>query len=189
MTATADLFAPVQCAYGWVHQAAHILSNESKASGEQVRETYEALLEQMRRDRAAAGTLAEAVAHFLKVTVSYAPGLFACYDEPAIPRTNNDLEQTFGHVRHGERRATGRKGASPMVVVRGAVHVVAAVVTACKQMPPTDLYHYDHQVWLQVRQEMDTRHQLRLSQRHFRRNPEAYLASLEDRLSKAILPP
>ena len=91
------------------------------------------------------GARAPAATHFRKVTASYwpglfacywpglfacyGPGLFACYDVPDRPRTTNDLEHSFGTSRHLERRATGRKGASPAVVVRGAVRVVAAVAT------------------------------------------------------------
>jgi hypothetical protein len=39
------------------------------------------------------GLLAAAAAHFAKVTASYWPGLFCCYDVPDLPRTNNALEQ------------------------------------------------------------------------------------------------
>jgi hypothetical protein len=34
--------------------------------------------------------------HFRKVTRSYRPRLFGCYDVAGLPRTNNDLEQFFG---------------------------------------------------------------------------------------------
>jgi hypothetical protein len=59
-------------------------------------------------------------------------------------RTNNDLEHHFGSVRYGERRASGRKGASPAMVVRGSVRVVAAVATPpggfdAQDIRPTDL--------------------------------------------------
>jgi hypothetical protein len=49
---------------------------------------------------------------FRKVTASYWPGLFHCYDVPDLPRTNNDLEHYFGSARYAKRRATGRKSAS-----------------------------------------------------------------------------
>lgn len=52
-----------------------------------------------------------------------------CYEVADVPRTNYDLEHYFGTARHLERRATGRKAASPAMVVRGAVRVVAAVAT------------------------------------------------------------
>ncbi|GCF11724.1 hypothetical protein KDI_52880 [Dictyobacter arantiisoli] len=56
-------------------------------------------------------------------------GNIHCYDVPSLPRTNNDLEQCFGAVCHHERRATGRRGAVPGLVVRGSVRVVATLAT------------------------------------------------------------
>jgi hypothetical protein len=47
----------------------------------------------MSAQHAALGPLTPALAHFHKVTASYWPGLFCCYDVPGLPRTNTDLEQ------------------------------------------------------------------------------------------------
>jgi hypothetical protein len=81
--------------------------------------------------RKEAGELQGAVWLFLKVTKSYWKGLFHCYRFPegTLPRTNNDLEHLFGWARYGERRASGRRNASPAMVVRGSVRVLAAVAT------------------------------------------------------------
>ena len=57
--------------------------------------------------------MAPAVEHFRTVTKSYWLGLFQCYQVAELPRTNNDLEHLFGSTRYLERRATGRKMASP----------------------------------------------------------------------------
>jgi hypothetical protein len=65
----------------------------------------------------------------VKVTRSYWPGLFHCYAVAELPRTNNALEQFFGRHRYHERRASGRKGASPALVLRGAARLVAATAT------------------------------------------------------------
>lgn len=136
------------------------------------------------------GSLAPAVTHFQKVTASYWPGLFHCYDVPDLPRTNNDLEQYFGAARHLERRATGRKSASPAVVVRGAVRVVAAVATRLQPFSAAELRPADHDAWRALRQQVETRHETRRQQARFRRNPTAYLATLENQLlAKPALPP
>jgi len=58
--------------------------------------------------KAQVGDLAGGIEHFLKVTRSYWPGLFHCYDIQGLPRTNNDLEHIFGQWRHHQRRCTGR---------------------------------------------------------------------------------
>ena len=55
------------------------------------------LLAAMHRHRHRAGALADAIVHFRKVARSYRPGLFHCYAVSGLPRTNNDLEQLFGH--------------------------------------------------------------------------------------------
>src|SRR5258706_13863459 len=100
------------------------------------------------------GPLSGAVDQFRKVTLSFAPGLFQCYDVPDLPRTNNELERCFGAVRYHERRATGRRGAIPGVVVRGAVRVLTALV--CRAHPPTadDPPPADYSPWRPVRQQM-----------------------------------
>ncbi len=134
------------------------------------------------------GALAPAVDQFLKVTASYRPGLFHGYDVPGLPRTNNDLEHYFGSARYHERRATGRKGASPGLVVRGAVRVVAAVATRAQPFADADLRPVDLAAWRTLRQQLQTRQAARCAQRRFRRDPDAYLAALEDALSRGGLP-
>ena len=129
LTETAPLWSDVQQGYAWVHRAAHILTNDEKQTATQVRHTYENLLTEMEQAPTSSETLATMLSIFRKVTMSYWPGLFHCYDVPDLPRTNNELEQYFGSARYHERRATGRKQASPGLVVRGAVRVVASVAS------------------------------------------------------------
>src|SRR5260370_28496100 len=111
----------------------------------------EQVLAPMRTQQAQLGSLAGAAAHFQKVTASYWPGLFCCYDVPDLPRTNNDLEQYFGAARHLERRATGRKGASPAVVVRGAVRAAAHTATRLQPFAATALRPADLAAWRRLR--------------------------------------
>jgi hypothetical protein len=156
---------------------------------EAVKSRYQALLERMREQGATAGTLQGAVEHFLKVTQSYWPGLFHCYDVEGLPCTNNDLEQFFGGIRHYERRTTGRKRASPTLVVRGAVRVVATTVSCLCPLTPEQLAPTDLEAWRVQRRRLQNRHQARVLQRRFRRQPDEYLAALEERLIKLSLPP
>ena len=91
---TADLFPAVRESYQWVKRAARILKNEGGLPAKKVRRRLVQLLVRMRK---AAATTDEppvraGLKQFLKVTKSYWPGLFRCYESPDIPRTNNDLE-------------------------------------------------------------------------------------------------
>ncbi len=135
------------------------------------------------------GTLAPAVDQFLKVTASYAPQLFHCYDVADLPRTNNDLEQSFGAARYHERRATGRKGASPSLVVRGAVRLVAAAATRLRRFDATELRPADLERWRELRGQLAGRQAARRALRRFRRDPDAYLAALEAALPARAAPP
>ncbi len=134
------------------------------------------------------GTLAPAVVQFQKVTASYGAGLFHCYDVPDLPPTNNALEQYFGAARYHERRATGRKGASPGLVVRGAVRLLAAVATRRQPFADADLCPADLTAWRTLRSQLRTRQNARAAQRRFRTDPLTYLTTLEQALCQPSLP-
>jgi hypothetical protein len=185
---TAGLWPDIERAYGWVRRAAHILGNAAGETAVVIRRRFHGLVAAMARHRRRAGRLAEAVDHFCKVARSYRPGLFHCYAVPDLPRTNNDLEQLFGSQRYHERRATGRKMASPAAVLRGEVRLIAA--TAARLHPPTlgQLGHINREQWRELRCRLDQRRQARTLRTRFRRNPAAYLATLEHQACQPTLP-
>ena len=106
----------------------------------------------------------------------------------ACRATRNDLEQLFGSQRYHERRATGRKAASPAAVLRGEVRLIAA--TATRLRPPTarDLGHVKREAWRKLRQRLEQRRHARTLRTRFRRNPAAYLADLEHQACQPTLP-
>ncbi len=185
---TAELWPDIERAYGWVHRAAHILGNAAGEDATMVQRRFDGLMAAMARHRASAGDLAGAIDHFCKVTRSYRPGLFHCYAVPELPRTNNGLEQMFGSQRHHERRATGRKMASPATVLRGEVRVIAA--TATRLHPPTarELGRVNRKRWVDLRRRLAPRRQARTLRTRFRRDPKAYLAVLERQACQPALP-
>jgi hypothetical protein len=154
----------------------------------EVRRRYRGLIGALARHRRATGRLSEAFAHFLKVTRSYWPGLFPCYDEPELPRTNNELEQFFGSYRYHERRCSGRKVACPGTVVRGSVRIVAAAASRLRPIGVDDLVPSDLGAWRSLRATLERRQSVRTLGRRFRRDPEAYLQSLEQLLINQALP-
>ena len=198
---TGELWPDVRAGFDLVHRAAHELANERGLRGAGVRRRYRGVLDEIRQAAARAtpgGVLRAGLEHFLKVTASYEPGLFHCYDVPNLPRTNNDLEQLFGATRHHERRCTGRKAASPGVagqppipaplVLRGSVRVVAGLGTRGQCFAGEDLAPVDPQAWRQIRAGLEQRRRSRVLRCRFRRNPQAYLQQLEATLLKPALP-
>ena len=189
LEATEASWPDVRTAFGWVHRAAAILRNKRGLDAGGVKRRYRGLVAAIARHRRAAGRLAEAFAHFLKVTRSYWPGLFRSYEVEGLPRTNNELEQFFGSYRYHERRCSGRKVACPGTVVRGSVRVVAAAATRLRPIDTTDLVPSDLQAWRDLRGSLERRQAVRTLGRRFRRDPVAYLKSLEDSLINQTLPP
>ena len=171
-----------------MHRAAHVLGNEAGETAAAVRRRFDGLLGAMARHRDGTGSLAGAVDHFRKVARSCRPGLFHCHAVPDLPRTNNGLEQVFGSQRYHERRATGRKMASPAAVLRGEVRVIAATATRLHPPSARDLGRVSRERWRDLRGRLEPRRQARTLRTRFRRDPEAYLAELEQKACQPALP-
>jgi hypothetical protein len=188
---TAALWPSVRVAYRWVKQVAHLLKNRAELPAATVRRRLSRLLSGMRQAAAqtAAVELRQQLRHFLKVTQSYRPGLFHCYGSADLPRTNNDLEHLFGSHRYHERRASGRKVASPGLVVMGAVRVLAGLATRLRPEEGLVLPSGYVARWQEIRAGLAKRRETRRQQRRFRRAPVTYLQQLEELADKLILPP
>ena len=188
LSATATLWPAIQVAYAWVLQAAHILGDNGPCQAAAARQLLDGLLGAMTRHRGLAGTLARGVDHFVRVSRSYWPGLFACYEVADLPRTNNDLEQFFGSYRYHERRASGRPGSAPSTVLRGEVRLLAAAATRQHIYTAEDLAGTDPTKRAELRARLEARRQRRVRRTRFRRNPQAFLQQLEEQLLRSALP-
>jgi hypothetical protein len=176
---TAALWPDVIYAWRWVHAAAHILGNEDGDNARMVQRRFDGLMGAMSRHAHHAGTLSWALEHFVHVARCWHTGLFHCYTNAELPRTNNDLEQLFGSYRYHERRTTGRKAASPATVLRGAVRLLAATATRGRLVTARELAHANRQRWSTLRAQLEKRRRARVQRTRFRRDPKQYLAELE----------
>jgi hypothetical protein len=84
--------------------------------------------------------------HLDKVSRSYWPGLFHCYDVPGLPRTNNELESHCRDTRRRLLRTTGQQGLTQRTLQRqGAWELLprppteAQLLDAVCQTPPEAL--------------------------------------------------
>jgi hypothetical protein len=188
---TAKLWPPVREAFKWVKRVSRLLKNRKKLPAKGVRRQLVQLLARMRQAAAAASEPAVRadLRHFLKVSKSYWPGLFRCYEYSELPQTNNDLEQAFGSHRYHERRASGRRRASPGLVVMGSARLISSVATRLHPeegllLPPGYVEN-----WRELRAGLEKRRESRRKQRRFRRDPLGYLTQLEQRCLQLSLPP
>jgi len=154
-----------------------------------VQARYDRLLADIRDEASPTLPLRKMAAQFIKVTASHGAQIFACYDVPGLPRTDNDLEQRFGGVRHPLRRATGQKNAPASLVVRGPARLPTAVASRERPFTANDLAAVDIEHWRKQRASLSQRCLPRILGRRFRQNPQAYLQELEEQLVKLSLPP
>jgi hypothetical protein len=188
---TAGLWPRVRAAYRWVKRVARLLANEQQRPARQVRRQLSQILSQMRQAAAATPEpeLANQLRHFVKVSKSYWSGLFGCYASAELPRTNNDLEHLFGSHRYHERRASGRKVASPGLVVLGSVRVISGLATRLRPEEGLVLGVGYVGRWRQLHAALEHRRRTRRQQRRFRRDPIMYLKKLEElALQLSLLP-
>ena len=165
---------------------ADILRHPEPQPGAQVRRRYRSLLGEMKHRAQRPGEAKAGLKHFLKVTKSYGPGLFHGDDVPDLPRTDNALEQLFGSTRHHERRGTARKAASPSLVLRGSVRIVAGVGTRRRSFAGEELAPRNLTPWRTLRATLEERRHARAQGHRFRRDPAAYLEHLEELLQSTL---
>jgi len=180
----------VECAHDWVLRAATLLKNSDQKDALRLRRDYRRLLSDVAQARRGdSAFLAACATQFVKVSQSYWSGLFCCYEQPDLPRTNNDTEQCLGSFRYHQRRATGRKTASAATVVRGQVRLLAATVLPPKPLQGEQLRPKSLENWRKLRRELDQKQETRTQQKRFRKDPKAFLKAIEDNLRKTFLPP
>ena len=113
-------YTELRQAADWLEQLADILDPDGKPtrSGAGVQAEWLAYLEHIVEDSQSAPRLLEFGAKIVKVSNSYAPGLFHTYDVPGLPRTNNDRESEFRDVTRRLLSTTGQVGAAKRLLLR-----------------------------------------------------------------------
>jgi len=155
LTATAAYWPSLILFFTWLGQATAILATPDQSPVARVRAQYQDLLASFAAELLT--PVGEALhawgSHFLEITQRYWTGLFPCYEVADLPRTNNDLEHLFGKLRHHERRTTGRKVATPSLIIRGSVRVLSAVLSWLQPLTPRQLGQVDLVQWQEERRQ------------------------------------
>lgn len=96
----------------WLQDIDHILKppDDHPLTGEQVSQQLRAYLDDLLNLPDVSPRLDDFRHHLDKVSTSYWPGLFHCYDLEGLPRTNNDVESLFRDTQRRLLRTTGQKG-------------------------------------------------------------------------------
>ena len=116
----AQTYQAFQQGAAWLRDIAYILEPTATHTvrGEQVAKQLRGYLDTVLRRPDVTPTLEEFGRHLDKVSRSYWPGLFHCYDVPGLPRTNNALESHFRDTGRRLLRTTGQKGLTQRTLQR-----------------------------------------------------------------------
>jgi hypothetical protein len=104
--------------YKLIFEANAILKQESEA--QKVQSDMKIYVDKLKQARFRRLDERAAVENILKFTESHWEGLFCHYDNPEIPRTNNDLEVYNRGLKSAHRKTTGRASCQGYIVRYGA---------------------------------------------------------------------
>jgi hypothetical protein len=104
----------------WLEHIADLLDPAGKPlrSADQVQKTLLAYLKEIESLSNEQPDLQPFFQTIQKTTLSYASGLFHCYDIPGLPRTNNARESDFRDLNRRLLRTTGQKGLTRRIIQR-----------------------------------------------------------------------
>jgi hypothetical protein len=144
----ASKYRDLQQGAAWLQDIDQILEppDDSLITGEQVSQQLRTYLDDLLHLPDVSPCLDAFRRHLDKVSTSYWPGLFHCYDLEGLPRTNNDMESLFRDTQRRLLRTTGQKGQTRRALQRiGAWELLprppteAECLDALRQVPPSQL--------------------------------------------------
>ncbi len=120
LTLTQRDYAELSQAAHWLQQIAKLLDPDRNPTrpGSQVQQELSDYLEDIRQQSHETPRLSLFCQKISKTTLNYSPGLFHCYDIPALPRTNNDRESEFRDLNRRLLSTTGQSGLVKRIIQR-----------------------------------------------------------------------
>jgi len=160
----------------------NLLEPEIDKTSETVRWEMTALLEWLKQTYTNPDD-AEMVDNLLRYTKGFWNGLFTCYDEYHLPRTNNDLEQFFRQTKADHRRITGLRNWNSYIQRNGEMIVLIKDALRQEHMEHR-LRSVDYVAYKNCELNWRSRLNEHVDRRRFNRDPEAYLTALEHEWEK-----
>ena len=116
----ANEYADINHAAGWLLDISNLLEVDEKnpRASEKVRAELFIYLRSMKTQSEGNPILTHFAKKICKTTGNYESGLFHSYDNPHIPRTNNEREGEFRELKRRFLKITGQKGATLRLIQR-----------------------------------------------------------------------
>jgi hypothetical protein len=160
--------------FSWVYQIAHLL--KAPTSCEEAQAQLLTFVHELKQSSLPTELL-RVVTYVEKITVAFAPHLFAYLKQPLLPCTNNDLELFIGRIKKSRRHITGRKNTQEFILREGTFVAMLyglpqpdSWVDAFSRVNSNDFHHN-----LNLVRQIDKRRKCW----HVRRDLPAYLTALE----------
>lgn len=118
------------------------------------------------------------VDNMVRYTNGFWKGLFTCYDEYHIPRTNNGLEQFFRQTKASHRRITGLRNWNTYIQRNGELVVLISDALTQEHVKER-LCSVDYETYKERKKQWDSRLSEHVERRRFNRDPLNYLEQLE----------
>lgn len=121
----------------WLRDIDHLLqpTDGSPATGQEVAHQLRTYLDGLLAQANCAPQLAAFRSHLHKVSASYWPGLFHCYNIAGLPRTNNNLESHFRDTQRRLLRTSGQRGQTRRTLQRiGAWELLSRPSTEAQRL-------------------------------------------------------
>lgn len=160
-----------------LEQIAGLLEPDADKTSETVRWEMNALLEWMKQTYTKPDD-APMVDNLLRYTKGFWNGLFTCYDEYHLPRTNNDLEQFFRQTKANHRRITGLRNWNTYIQRNGELIVLIRDALGQEHIE-SRLRSVGYAAYKKYNLAWRSRLNEHVERRRFNRDPKAYLATLE----------
>jgi hypothetical protein len=177
----------------WLVEIEHILAAEWAATPEEltraeVEQRLDGWQSRLQTHLQAGGEHPEEVrclSYLLKVVTELRPYLTHCYQLPALPRTNNEMELLIRGIKTRYRRISGRKNWNAYLLRYG--RCVAYYEYWAKQPDSLErrLRQVSPKAWRLVRQACRISQKQQLNRYHFRHRRQEYLAALEAQWEQA----
>jgi hypothetical protein len=176
----------------WLSDLAHLL--DPPAGTGQPPPTSHSVAHAVDRDLVAllapAGPATEASDHQVAVHIDQTFrnrwwGLFTCYDVPALPRTNNELERYMRRIKTGHRRILGHKDVHDFLIRYGR-YVACGDYRESPEALLARLSQVTQDDFQRARQGMASTLVRERKQHRFRHHQADYLAGLESQWAVAV---
>lgn len=120
------------------------------------------------------------ITNLLSYSNGFWKGLFACYDNPLIPRTNNDLELFFRKVKTQHRRITGLRSWNRYIIRHGE-NIVFVEDALRDPSIQSRLTQVKYEVYKEERIDWEQRISEQTKHLRFKKDPQKFLAELESK--------